>query len=203
MLFVQFDTVLKLPSAPAPPLHCGFDEVPEVEKVTEAVWVIVVLSVESVAVKTKVAAVEDLTVKVATPETSVVPCTVVMVGVPVPEVFASVTVLPEIGLLLASFNVTVTVDFVPPFARTVVGDAATVDALALTEPATTLNVVVAEVRLPDEAVKVTEPGVPPVTDLVAMPDAAVAEPVPVTEPLPEVWAKFTEVELSVVTTFSL
>ena len=60
MLFVQFDTVLKLPSAPAPPLHCGLDEVPEVVKVTEAVWVIVVLSVESVAVKTKVAAVEDL-----------------------------------------------------------------------------------------------------------------------------------------------
>ena len=64
-----------------------------------AVWVMArLLSVVSVAVKPFAAAVVDLTVNVATPELSVVPCVVVMVGEPVPDVLASDTALPATGL---------------------------------------------------------------------------------------------------------
>ncbi len=52
--------------------------------------------------------------------------------------------------------------------------------------ATTRKVVVSSVRLPLCAVRVTEPTPLAVTVLVATPDAAVAEPVPVTAPAPEV-----------------
>ena len=69
---------------------------------------------------------------VATPEASVVPWVVVMVGVPAPEDFASVTVLPATPTLLPSFKVTVTVDVVVPSAVTDVGEAATVELAALT-----------------------------------------------------------------------
>jgi hypothetical protein len=95
--------------------------------VTVAVAVMVTLSVVSVAVNTSAAAVVDLTVKVAWPEASLVPWVVVMVGVPEPEVLASVTVLPETGLLLPSFNVTVIVEVVEPSAVTEEGEAATVE----------------------------------------------------------------------------
>src|SRR5262249_28579276 len=97
-------------------------------KVTVAVCVMTrLLSVTSVAGNTSAPAVVDLTVNVATPKLFVVPETTVIVGVPGPDVLANVTALPETGLLLASFNVTVTVDVVVPFATTDVGAALTVD----------------------------------------------------------------------------
>ena len=77
----------------------------------------------------------DFTVNVATPEASVIPETVVIVGVPRPDVLASVTVLPETGLLFTSFKVTVIVEVAVPLATTDVGDATTVDVPILTEPA--------------------------------------------------------------------
>jgi len=104
-------------------------------KVTLAVWVRVNESELSVAVKTSVAAVVDFTVKVTTPEVLEVPEAAEIVGLPEPEVFASVTVLPAIGFPLASFNVTVMVDGVLPSAVTEVGEALTVDCAALTAPA--------------------------------------------------------------------
>ena len=66
-------------------------------------------------------------------------------------------------------------------------------------PATIVNVVVSEVRPLADAVSVTEPAVTPVTVLEAVPEEAVAEPVPLTEPEPVVCEKLTEVELSVET----
>ena len=98
------------------------------------------VAVVSVAVKTSAPAVIELTVNVATPETSVVPETVVIAGVP--DVLASVTLLPETGLPFASFKVTVIVEMVKPSATTDVGDATTVDVPALTEPATKVTVAV-------------------------------------------------------------
>src|SRR5438876_339134 len=68
-------------------------------------------------------------------------------------------------------------------------------------PATTVNVVVPGVSPVADAVIVTEPRLPPVTVLVAMPAAAVTLPVPVTVPEPAVICTATEVALSVVTTF--
>src|SRR6266487_4165584 len=100
------------------------------------------LSVVSVAVKTSVPAVVDFTVKVATPEVLVVPDTVVIVGVPGPEVLARVTVLPETGMLLASFNVTVIVEVVEPSAVTDAGEGDTVDCAAVTAPAVNVTVAV-------------------------------------------------------------
>src|SRR5450830_728544 len=91
--------------------------------------------VVSVAVKTSAPAVIDFTVNVATPEASVIPETVVIVGVPRPDVLASVTVLPETGLLFTSFKVTVIVEAAEPSATTDVGNATTVDVTILTEPA--------------------------------------------------------------------
>ena len=48
-------------------------------------------------------------------------------GVPGPEVFARLTVLPDTGLPLASFRVTVIVEMATPLATTEAGDALTVD----------------------------------------------------------------------------
>ena len=68
-------------------------------KVTVALGVICRLaSVVSVAVNTSAPAIVALTVNVAPPELSVVPCVVVMVGEPVPDVLASDTALPATGL---------------------------------------------------------------------------------------------------------
>src|SRR5215471_14175467 len=93
------------------------------------------LSVVSVAAKVSKPVLADFTVKVATPEALVVPETVVIVGAPGPEVWARVTVLPETGLLFASFKVTVIVEVVVPSAATEAGDGETVDTLAETAPA--------------------------------------------------------------------
>ena len=56
------------------------------------------LSVVSRAVKVSASALVQATVNVATPELSVVPWTVVMVGEPEPVALARETALPETGL---------------------------------------------------------------------------------------------------------
>ena len=109
-------------------------------KVTVAVWVMVIESVVSVAVKTSAPAVVDFTVKVTTPEALLLPEGALMVGAPGPEVFARLTVLPDTGLPLASFRVTVIVEVVLPSAMTEVGDALTVDCAAETGPGVTVIV---------------------------------------------------------------
>ena len=69
-------------------------------KFTDAIAVITrEASVKSVAVNTSEAAVVDLTVKVTTPATLEGPESADIVGVPKPDVLASVTVFPETGLL--------------------------------------------------------------------------------------------------------
>ena len=93
---------------------------------TVAVWVIVIVSVESVAVKTGAPAVVDFTVKVTTPEPSEAPEAAEMVSV-APRLEASVTVLPETGLEFASLRVTVIVEVLTPSDSTEVGLATTVD----------------------------------------------------------------------------
>src|SRR5205085_2318565 len=70
-------------------------------------------------------------------------------------------------------------------------------------PGTTVNVVVPSLSPATWAVRVTEPAPTPVSVFDATPEAAVAEPRPETEPVPPLWLKLTEVELSVVTTFPL
>ena len=110
--------------------------------VTVAVCVIVTLSVVSVAVKTSAPAVVDFTVNVTTPEASLGPDAALIVGVPGPLVFANVTVFPDTGFPLASFSVTVIVEVVEPSATTDVGDAVTVDWLALAGPAVNVTVAV-------------------------------------------------------------
>ena len=87
-----------------------------------------------------VSATVSLTVKVATPEPLVTPETVVIVEEPPP--LASVTVLPETGLLLASRRVTVTVEVVEPSAVTDEGAAETPDCAAVTGPGVKVTVAV-------------------------------------------------------------
>jgi len=106
-------------------------------KVTVAVWVICTESVTSVAVKTSAPAFVDVTVNVTTPEEELGPEAALIVAVPGPDVCAKVTVLPETGLLNASFRVTVIVEVVEPSAGTEIGEAATVDCAADTTPAAT------------------------------------------------------------------
>jgi len=110
--------------------------------VTAAVWVIAVpLAVaETVLVSSTV----ELRVPVATPLALVVPLGCVRV-LPLP-VAASTTVAPLIGFPFASFAVTVIVD-VPPTAMDV-GEAATVDCEAETEPDVTVTVAVCVTALP-------------------------------------------------------
>ena len=90
--------------------------------------------------KTSAPAFVDVTVNVTTPPEELDPEAALMLGVPGPEVFASVTVLPETGLLYASFRVTVIVEGVEPFAGTDAGDAATDDCAAVTAPAVKVTV---------------------------------------------------------------
>src|ERR1017187_72669 len=124
-------------------------------KVTVAVCVTVTESVVSVAVKTSAAAVVDFTVNVTTPEASLAPEAALMVGVPEPEVFVRVTVLPDTGLLFTSFKVTVTVEVVAPSAVTQVGEADTADWAAVTAPAeNTMFPLVTAVKLVSPAVAV-------------------------------------------------
>ena len=59
-----------------------------------------------------------------------------------PRLEDSVTVLPETGLPLASFNVTVTVEVATPSATTLPGAALTVDWAAVTAPAVKVTVAV-------------------------------------------------------------
>jgi len=96
----------------------------------------------SVAVKTSAPVVVDFTVKVTTPDEELVPDAGLMVAVPAPDVCARVTVLPETGLLYASFRVTVIVEVVEPSAGTVVGEAVTADCAAVTAPAVKVTVAV-------------------------------------------------------------
>ena len=109
-----------------------------VVKVTVGECVMTTPSVVSVARKESVPAVVELTVKVATPEVLLVPRMVVMVGEPGPELSARETVLPDTGLLEASFRVTVIVEVVTPSAGTEVGNAVTVDSAALAGPPMTV-----------------------------------------------------------------
>jgi len=164
--------------------------------VTVAVCVTVTVSVVSVAWKTSAAAVVDATVKVAWPEASVVPDVVAMVGVPEPEVLASVTVLPETGWLLASFNVTVIVEVVLPSAVTDEGEAATADCAAVTGPTVNVTVAVAvtvTLSAVSVAVKTSAATVPDLTVNNAWPELSVVPWVVVMVglPEPEVWASVT------------
>jgi hypothetical protein len=140
-----------------------------VVKVTVAVWVTVTLSVVSVAVNTSAPAVADLTVNVTTPDASLGPDAALIVGLPGPEVFASVTVLPETGLLFASFNVTVIVEVVVPSAGTDVGDADTVDCAAVTAPGSTVNVPLTPVSLPPVLVAVIVTNAPDLVSVMLSP----------------------------------
>ena len=78
---------------------------------------------------------------VTTPLDELGPEAALMLGVPT-EVFASVTVLPETGLLFASVRVTVIVEVVTPSAVTEVGDAATVNTDDDTAPTVKVTVAV-------------------------------------------------------------
>src|SRR5713226_9829159 len=121
----------------------------------------------------------ELKLPVATPLALVVPTGWVRVF-PVP-VAASTTVAPAIGLPLASFAVTVTVDAPLP---AVIGDvAATVDCAALGPPAVpvAVNVTGLPVSVPDVAVRVLVPAVGPKVQL-----PTVAMPLPLVVWLPRV-----------------
>jgi hypothetical protein len=123
-------------------------------KVTVAVCVIVTLSVVSVAVKTGEPAVVDFAVKVTTPEELELPEAAEIVSA-APRLEASVTVLPETGLPLASFSVTVIVEVVAPSAATVFGVADTVDCAAVTAPGFTVVIVVEPEAEPEVVVIVS------------------------------------------------
>jgi hypothetical protein len=99
-------------------------------KVTLAVWLTVTLSVVSVAVNTGDPGVEEVTVKVTTPESLEVPEAAEIVSVPAARLDASVTVLPGTAALVASSKVTVMVAVVLPSASTELGAAATVEVSA-------------------------------------------------------------------------
>ena len=92
------------------------------------------MSDESSAVKVEVPAVTDVTEKLATPDEFVIPLKVVIVSVaPLEE--ERVTVFPEITFPYVSFSVTAIVLRELPSATTELGEAATVEIVALTGPA--------------------------------------------------------------------
>src|SRR4051812_24412010 len=103
-------------------------------KSTDAVCVIVVESVESVAVYVTVSTLGSLTVKVATPLAFVAELAGEIVEKAPP--WPSETVFPATRLPCASFSVTVTVAVVDPSASTEPELVATVDVDALTAPGT-------------------------------------------------------------------
>jgi preprotein translocase subunit YajC len=109
------------------------DTVPTVN-VTAAVWVIVTVSVVSVAVSVLVPALVERTVPVVCPFASVTAAGWVTVSA-APRDEDRATVLPLTGLPLPSRNVTVIVDVATPSAVTVVGLAVTVEVVADTAPA--------------------------------------------------------------------
>jgi len=164
-------------------------------KVTVAVCVTVTLSVVSVAVKEGVPVVEDFTVKVTPPELLDAPEAAETVSVAL-RLDASVTVLPETGLLLASLRVTVMVEVVDPSAGTADGEGVTVDCAALTVPAVNVTVAVCvtvTLSVVSVAVKASAPAVMDVTVKVATPELFVVPwmVLMVGVPGPEVWAKVT------------
>jgi hypothetical protein len=116
-------------------------ETPPMTNVTAAVWVTVIVSVVSVAVSVLVPAVVDRTVPVVCPLALVGAAGWTRVSV-APRDEASVTVFPLTGLLLVSRSVTVIVEVATPSAVTVVGLAATVDAVADTAPAVNVTAAV-------------------------------------------------------------
>jgi hypothetical protein len=126
----------------------------------------------------------------------------VPVTVPVPEVCVNVTEveLSEVTTLPPASRTSAVIVRVAPEERFTVDEVITSCVGVLV---TTVNAVVPEVSPLADAVIVTEPAEAPVTVFDAMPDDAVAEPVPVTVPVPEVCVNETEVELSEVTTLSL
>src|SRR6266852_5658531 len=127
--------VFPVPVAASVTVDCAAETVPAVTT-TVAVWVIATVLI--VAETVFDSATVELKLPVATPLALVVPTGCVRVF-PVP-VAASTTVAPAIGLPLASFAVTVTVDAPLP---AVIGDVAvTVDCAAETVPAVTTTVAV-------------------------------------------------------------
>lgn len=130
-------------------------------------------TLSAVAIKTTAPAVVDLTVKVATPEPSVVADAGAITGLPGPEVLASVTVLPEIAALLESFTITVIVEVVEPSAATEVGEADTVELAALTAAERKVTVAVCvtvTLSVVSVAVKTGEPAVEDFTVNVTTPE---------------------------------
>jgi hypothetical protein len=104
---------------------CEVETAPAVN-VIEAVWLTVILSVESVAVRVGVPEMLDFTVKVATPEALVVADEGEIVSVPA-RLELRLTTLPAMALPVPSFKVTNTVEVELPLAVTEVGLALTVD----------------------------------------------------------------------------
>lgn len=130
-------------------------------------------TLSAVAVKTSAPAVVDWTVKVAMPEPSVVADAGAMTGVPGPEVLASVTSLPDRGLLSPFFTVTVIVEVVVPSATTEVGEADTVELAALTAAERKVTVAVCvtvTLSVVSVAVKTGEPAVEDFTVNVTTPE---------------------------------
>src|SRR4029079_7502883 len=118
-------------------VDCAAVGIPSV-KSTEAVWRMPVAPIVDVYVTSSAS--EFLTVKVATPDPFVVPETVVMVEEPPP--WPSETDWPPTGLPNVSFAVTLIVEVVDPSAVIDVGEALTVDWVALTVPAVKVTVAV-------------------------------------------------------------
>jgi hypothetical protein len=149
-------------------------------------------SVVSVALKTSIPAVVDLTVKVTWPAPSLGPEAALMVGVPGPEDFARVTVLPETATLVLSFKVTVIVEIVAPSAAIGVGDAPTVDCAAVAPKVTVAVCVMTTVAVVSVAVKTSAPAVVDFTVKVTTPEVLLAAgALMLGEPGPEVLARLT------------
>src|SRR6266545_1048917 len=117
------------------------------------------------------------------------------VTVPAPLVFANVTevVLSPVSRLPAASRTSTVRSRVAPEVRS---EVALVNVRWSAGPTTTVKVVESPVRPPAVTPIVIEPASAPVTVFVAMPAEAVAEPSPVTVPVPAVFANATEVELS-------
>jgi hypothetical protein len=143
--------------------------------VTLAVWVTVIESVVSVAVMVEFPMVDDFTVKVATPELSVVAETTVMVSV-APRLEESETNFPLTPFEFTSLRVTVIVEVETPSSVTDIGEAETVDWAALTEPAAKVTVAVWVIVTESVASVAVKLGAPEVDDFivkVATPEAFV------------------------------
>ena len=130
-------------------------------------------SVVSVAVKTGVPTVEEVTAKVTTPFTDDIPDAAEIVSV-APRLELRVTVLPETGFKFASLSVLVTVAEEDPLATKLAGLADTVETKAETLPGMTWRVGKREVTVPPFTVAERVAGVPDVIPV----RVAVYEPSP-------------------------